>query len=521
MTPLSTILTNSELARANFNYFQLLGVKTVCVCPGARNSPWIELLENEPFFEVLRFFDERAAGFFALARAKETLSPVAVITTSGTAVGELLPAMMEAYYSASRLIALTADRPKRFRGTGAPQSCEQNQIFGVYARTSLDIDRESVPSNAHSIEFPFHLNVCFEEPLPSHESNRIVKKEESATFFKPGKFPLIILGELNLVEAEQLLPALIHSGLPVVTEALSQLRENSELDSLRIRPHREIWRESMEASYPIDSVIRFGGVPTLRFWRDLEVQTEASRIPVTSVSRLPFRGLPRASAFSEEASIWLEKQNFKNKDDHEYIAALARFKTKQDQRFLLLEKALEKFPQSEPAWIRALSKIIPSGSSIYLGNSLPIREWDLAAVTHSKQFSIRGNRGLNGIDGQISSFFGGLKSNCQNWAIIGDLTALYDLSAPWILNQLKTASNFKIVIVNNSGGKIFDRIFKSSFYTNQHSLGFEHWAHQWGLRYEKHGDSTLIKSLDPKTQVIEIIPHPEQTESFWNAWEAK
>src|SRR5207302_8955141 len=101
---------------------------------------------------IYSFVDERSAAFFALGRAKLTGRPAAVVTTSGTAVAELLPAAIEAHYSGTPLVLITADRPARYRGTGSPQSIEQEEIFGVYARGSVT-----------------HINVEFDEPLIDEE----------------------------------------------------------------------------------------------------------------------------------------------------------------------------------------------------------------------------------------------------------------------------------------------------------------------------------------------------------------
>src|SRR5690242_4112012 len=106
------------------------GVMEYCICPSSRNAPLVVMLEElveEPKegLQLFRFFEERSAAFFALGRAIQTRRPVAVVTTSGTAVGELLPAAMEAHYSGVPLVLITADRPRCYRGTGAPQSAEQ------------------------------------------------------------------------------------------------------------------------------------------------------------------------------------------------------------------------------------------------------------------------------------------------------------------------------------------------------------------------------------------------------------
>jgi 2-succinyl-5-enolpyruvyl-6-hydroxy-3-cyclohexene-1-carboxylate synthase len=144
-------MSNIAAAREIIERVRGLGVVDFCVCGGSRNAPLIAALGTG-----YTFVDERSAAFFALGRARRDGRPVAVITTSGTAAAELLPAAVEAYYSGVPLILITADRPARFRGTAAPQSIEQIGLFGVYAAT--DIDRWNRRS-------PLHINVEFDEPL--------------------------------------------------------------------------------------------------------------------------------------------------------------------------------------------------------------------------------------------------------------------------------------------------------------------------------------------------------------------
>ena len=168
---------NLELARRLIDDVRAAGANEFCVCAGSRNSPLLAVLgssvsrflgssgaENteepsnrgteEP--RLFSFVDERSAAFFALGRVKLHGNPVAVVTTSGTAVAEMLPATIEAYYSGIPLILISADRPERFRGTGAPQSIEQLGLFGVYAETSLE---------TWTRVRPLHLNIEFDEPL--------------------------------------------------------------------------------------------------------------------------------------------------------------------------------------------------------------------------------------------------------------------------------------------------------------------------------------------------------------------
>ena len=145
-------MTNLAMARAVLERVREAGVTDFCVCGGSRNAPLVEVVSGN----IYTFVDERSAAFFALGRIKRDERPVAVITTSGTAVAELLPATVEAYYCGAPLVLITADRPARFRGTGAPQSIDQIGIFGTYAAT--DVDR-------WNRRMPLHINIEFDEPL--------------------------------------------------------------------------------------------------------------------------------------------------------------------------------------------------------------------------------------------------------------------------------------------------------------------------------------------------------------------
>ena len=142
-----------ERARGVIAAARAAGVREFCVCAGSRNAPLLAVLGASDA-RLFSFVDERSAAFFALGRIKLHGAPVAVVTTSGTAVAELLPAAIEAYYSGLPLVLITADRPARFRGTGAPQTIEQVGIFGVYADVAI---------GSWSRVRPLHLNVELEE----------------------------------------------------------------------------------------------------------------------------------------------------------------------------------------------------------------------------------------------------------------------------------------------------------------------------------------------------------------------
>ncbi|MEM7517289.1 MAG: thiamine pyrophosphate-binding protein, partial [Planctomycetota bacterium] len=155
---------NAELAGAALGSLDSVGVRDFIVCAGARNAPLVTTLLSHAAsrdWRVRHHFDERTASFFALGIAKRTVLPVAVFTTSGTAAAELLPAAIEAHYSGVPLVLVTADRPIRFRGSGAPQAIEQAALLAPYA-LCFDIENPAqlADMSGWQRDGPLHLNLC-------------------------------------------------------------------------------------------------------------------------------------------------------------------------------------------------------------------------------------------------------------------------------------------------------------------------------------------------------------------------
>jgi len=267
--------------------------------------------------------------------------------------------------------------------------------------------------------------------------------------------PLIILGSLAISDRPRVRELVANAT--VYAEPLSGLRE--ELAGIAIHNERTLHRATF------DEVIRIGNVPTFRYWRDLETRD----VPVTHYSRLPFTGLTRGAMRSLDELPAITA----NRDE-----ALYAFDRQQSSR---IARILDDEPESELAMLRKLSRELPDNARIYLGNSLPVREWDLAATRDQRGFEYEANRGANGIDGQLSTFFGWCAPNAANVAIVGDLTALYDLNAPWIVPQLE--ASFRIVIINNRGGRIFERVATADrrLVINDHDLRFDKWGGMFGI----------------------------------------
>lgn len=501
---------NFELAKHAIEELIAAGVKEWVVCPGARNAPLVQVLLQSK--ETLSFWpEERSASFYALGRSKRLQHPVAVITTSGTAAGELLPALMEGYYSAVPLVAVTADRPRRYRKSGAPQTAEQVGLYGIYAETRYDLEGDELCSLTDwDRKKPIHMNVCFEEPEKKCPEIKLTPKQPYAIpkepipsteslikFFKRTKSPLIVVGGLPKRERSAVFKFLVETQAPVYLEAPSGLREIEQLSHLRV--YAPDLRD-------YDGVLRIGQVPTHKLWRELELKKDL--IEVLSISSEPFSGLCTSPLIYGEIGKVLES----------YEGPAKRFtisqalKEKQRSYFEELQKLLQEEPLSEASLVQQLSLTIPKASHIFLGNSLPIREWDLASTYQSRNYEFSATRGLNGIDGQISCFLGISDPKCFNAALIGDLTALYDLAGFWGVKQLPNL-NFSVFLINNQGGKIFAGMFPQEEIQNVHALSFEEIAKFWGLKYEKW--TSVPENLIASGQsLIEIVPDPIQTERF-------
>jgi 2-succinyl-5-enolpyruvyl-6-hydroxy-3-cyclohexene-1-carboxylate synthase len=463
------------------------GVTDFCVCAGSRNSPLLAVLGTREDVRLFSFVDERSAAFFALGRAKQHGVPVAIVTTSGTAVAELLPAAVEAFYSGIPLILISADRPARYRGTGAPQSIDQEAIFGGYAETSLENWTRTRP---------LHLNIEFDEPLIDEPfgvrqpqlplSYATAPHTNIQKLRLPHAKPLVIVGGLAKHHRDRVRDFLRTLNAPTYAEPLSGLREEPDLPLITAG-------ERMIARASFDSVIRIGHVPALRFWRDLEDRD----VPVVHFSELPFAGCTRGEIHPIEALPVMEGTR-----DEDFFARDREFAAR-------FSEIVDAEPQSELAIIRMLSRELAPHTRVYLGNSLPIREWDLAAIREPRGFEYEANRGANGIDGQLSTFFGWCAPDRDNVCVVGDLTAIYDLGAPWIVPQLD--ARFRIVIVNNGGGRIFSRVaslraldpaLRERIIENVHGVRFEHWAQMWNI------------------DVTELRPDEEASRRVWARYDA-
>lgn len=304
---------------------------------------------------------------------------------------------------------------------------------------------------------------------------------------------VVVVSTLPSNQKEAVLNFLLRLNAPVYLEAVSGLREEPKLRHLQMTYVENIW------DLAVDGILRIGGVPTPRFWRDLE--NKQGTIAVLSVSHLPFSGLSWGEVVCGEYGKLL---NFNFVFDEPWY-----------HESVNVQSLLDEFPRAEPSLVHGLSKMIPAKSLLYLGNSMPIRQWDMTANMEDKGLEVFASRGLNGIDGQLSTFLGMCKPGESNWCILGDLTTLYDLAGPWILDQMKE-TQVQIVVINNGGGMIFSRLAGHERMLNRHQVNFEHFANLWSLKHERWES---IGQESNSSRVLEVIPCRIQTEEFWKLYQ--
>lgn len=465
------------------------GIRQIVFCPGARALPLLNALRDT--FEVVPFYDERSAAFFALARHETAC----VVTTSGTAVANLFPAVMEALHTRKSLIVVTADRPARARGRGTAQGTDQREAFGRFAAYWEWPEQAGTDPNWRG---PIQINVCVEDPLRASGTAAHVYANW-AEFSEGMKAPLVMVGEIPRSLREPLERWLLQLRAPCYLEPLSGLRERPTLQAVAVH--------SLSVDLPIDRVIRVGGVPVHRFYRDLEgclshvpVATLESDWPglmreVTSVAALPERV---REVSSTQLRTWQQASQ---------------------RASVRLQTLLESHPRSEAAQMARISERLPRSAGVYLGNSMPIRHWDLAATREDRGFEVRANRGLNGIDGQVSSFFGWDHPG-PKVALLGDLTTLHDVNGLSAVERSSKAST--LVVFQNRGGRIFDFGLPKPIegpcfaaMVNDKNVKIKDLARAFGIDALTTDDLREQDLASGGPRVVELVCDPEATRAFW------
>lgn len=542
--------------------FIRLGIQDFVVCPGSRNGAFVEamaLLAAEKRLQMFTHFDERAAGFFALGLSKESGRPAVVCVTSGTAVAELLPAVMEAKTSASPIWVLAADRPLEFRNTGAPQTIDHSVIFQGYADLVFDgpVQNEFPKMEASLLSRPLFFNVSFDEPVMDQDMGKDLeflvdfRAKGVGAKAEPLVPPSWGLANRNGDSNSNSDSHGVHVPVELqkkIIEQISALPKPLVLVSgsfLQREPYGSTWLQSLSQLFPkqsflieastgqrdqglsclsdkevlklfeakvFESVLRVGDVPVHRIWRDLDGALKS--IPVLHfVGPQNLVGLARNISVRNPQSLYSVDALLSEVFRSGRKLGLAKSQKKEKAGAFGSIAQSNCALNSEEQWIADLISQMAEGDLVYLGNSLPIRHFQRAWNSLSSgpnQLAVRVSRGANGIDGQISTFLGCAARHqgaTALWCLVGDLTAMYDLNALHFLEQIQHKERLRVVVINNGGGRIFERFSKSPVFLNQHHFDFQRWAEAYQIPYLKIEEKSFGVRLswsDPGPLVVEV-----------------
>ena len=442
----------TTLARVIVRQIVEAGITDVVLAPGSRNAPLsiaFYQAEQAGLIQLHVKIDERGAAFFALGLTKVTGRPVPVICTSGTAVANFHPAVLEASHSNAPLLLLTADRPARLRRTGANQTTEQARIFGKAVRYFADVSGSAFPMELpfNSLQSgPVHLNVQFEEPLISEADTSwldqvkiaeptVFTRKDPGTFHTKSTRGLLVIGHdrggLSQESVEKFANEL---GWPVIAEDPLSFK-----DAIA---HASIFLTSPKIRSEVkpDTVVIIGRTTLSRSINASIAQ--ARKIIVID---------PRMATVDQDRSA---DQKFVALPNLQVVPAdldwIATWK-KLGERASKVVAELSTW--SEETFARDFSAALPAGASLFIASSRPIR--DLEGFAKPRQgVEVFANRGLAGIDGNISTALGIASRSEKTFAVLGDLAFLHDVSA---LSHTGNP-NLRLFVIDNNGGGIFSTL---------------------------------------------------------------
>ena len=562
----------NEYIAALVDEFYQLGVRHAVFSPGSRSTTMAMLFKEHEGFETYMNIDERSASFMALGIAKAHKEPTVLVCTSGSAVAHYLPAILEAQYSGIPLIVLSADRPHTLLHVGAPQTVDQHKIFGTAVNYFEEL---AVPQESHYYTYPrqvarkaymkamdtkkgpVHINVPLFEPLvpelsrnhfeAGRSSFKVVKPNYSSVFGCDNRNNLthvnnaidITHGNDGTNEINDLLERyeriLILAGpqidideantirffgealqAPILADPLSNVRGCgtskvviSTYDALLAG--QALWNELKP-----DCVIQFGQIVVskrvqqmIASWTDVEyVEVNPTMDSMNPTGKTTIHMQASIDVFTH--------LHGKNNSSDTYLNIWRRLDQAGKKQ---LSTAIDEPHCFEGRTIRELQKQIPEDGQIFVANSMTIRDFDYFWFSGESKAVLYGNRGVNGIDGTISTALGLAANGKPTYLVTGDLSLFHDLNG---LAVAKTHNlNLIIILHNNDGGGIFEYLpqkgtkhFDYLFSTSQ-GLDYSGAAKLYGCGYTKISSpnelSSVLANVSQETgvHIIEIPTNRE------------
>ena len=550
----------NEYIAALVDEFYQLGVRHAVFSPGSRSTTMAMLFTEHEGFETYMNIDERSASFMALGIAKAHKEPTVLVCTSGSAVAHYLPAILEAQYSGVPLIVLSADRPHTLLHVGAPQTVDQQKIFGTAVNYYEEL---AVPQEAHYYTYPrqvarkaymkamdtkkgpVHINIPLFEPLvteldskhfeagrspfnvvkPHYSSgcnydntSRIshVNNTNSSTndkFLAQYKNILILAGpQVDVAEANSILSFATTLQAPILADPLSNVRRCNKTDDIDANhgfainrsndtdvTQKKYFSDVVISTYdafladkelwPIlkpDCVIQFGQIVVSKrvqqmvaSWDNVEyIEVNPTMDSMNPTGKTTMHMQASIDIFTNLYGVQNDSQAYLGKWQHLEIAGKEKLGT-----------AIEEPSCFEGRTIRELQQHISDNAQVLVANSMSIRDFDYFWFSGESTVVLYGNRGVNGIDGTISTALGLATNGLPTYLVTGDLSLFHDLNG---LAVAKTHNlNLTIILHNNDGGGIFEYLpqkgtkhFDYLFSTSQ-GLDYSGAAKLYGCGYTK------------------------------------
>lgn len=470
------------------------GVKDVVVSPGSRSTPIAMIVAQHPDLNVHIQVDERSAAFFALGIAKATKQPTVLLCTSGTAAANYYPAIVEATISRVPLVVLTADRPHELRDVGAPQTIDQIHLYGKQVKWFVEmappedtasmvryarvVCARAVSTSLQAPAGPVHLNFPLREPLiPLLEDEDLFKQSEREEHYveiqratltlqeneyrgyaervsKVNK-GVIICGQIEDDEFSEAVVSLAKKlHFPIIADPLSQLRSGNHSGEYIIDTYDTFLRNEMvrEAMKP-DLIIRFGSMPVSKYLSFFLKENHAStQIVVDGGGGWRDPSLLSTDMVYCQETIFCKKieKHVEQKQMTPYCQKWLNLNTKTIELIKVLD---HQESLSEAKLFYQLAELLPESATIFVGNSMPIRDLDSFFHFNQKNIKIMANRGANGIDGTVSTALGAATKKQPFYLLLGDLTFFHDLNGLLIAKLQEI--DVTIILINNNGGGIF------------------------------------------------------------------
>lgn len=507
------------------------GVSRFYISPGSRSTPLTLAAAKNKNADTIMHYDERGAAFAAVGSARVTGKPSVLICTSGTAPVNYFPAVVEASMDRIPLILLTADRPPELQQVGANQTINQKNLYGSYTRAfhnllppddTIDLSKlltlidQSFHTTLNPLPGPVQLNCMFREPLAPLSK----KKEFKSSFvilddWRQSTEPFMNIPKINtmdhdtsdkiinkIVQAQHLLITVGYLpgkkdqkavsrfcdkiDAPVYADIRSGLVTSFQPNNLIRYFDQLLWAEKLQSTDNL-TVLHFGGsVISKRYLQFIERSTVKSYVHIDSTTYdfNPHRSITDRLTGNIPA----------------FIRKLEAASIKPKKKYLTLLKSLNKKTTgtinsyckqnnslTEINLTRIVAQHIRNNSSLFLGSSMPVRDFDMYA-SFNKAMTVYGNRGVSGIDGAIASFAGIMANVKHGTAVVGDLSALHDLNSLALLQSVDKPA--VLIIINNNGGGIFSflpiagqkKLFEK-YFAAPHDFTFKQSADMFGLTY--------------------------------------